>query len=776
VTPFLIFSPALKTHHAQATRLSPHLIPRSKELVAQEEAERKFRNIRVGWLLDIFRTPSNVFKRIGVGKEAAPAFEAFRLRRDFTNEWFAKFRQWQRELGIRGVFFKKKKMAEQSKRLFQAINNPEETIELSEKEALIVSRGRIAAEEVANLVDDARAEVGLDPINRREDYITNLLTEESHFLLQQTKQAPNELYALLDLRLPASVFNRLLLERKGGLPIKEDFWAAMKAMVQVHGKYIHLNPPIHRFERFMRFYGDKIPVLSRVYMRSRINRYLGRPGIGDRFLRGVDEAITETISKIPGLHKSVELEWQNGVTEVIEVPRFVSKVAQKSLRTLKSVRYVYDLAFSVSFYTINLTQFWLNTVPKLRGNVVNIYQSAFSGYAQMMVDFFRPSKWEYWRQRGVLTEIDNVIDQEYGMGRGGANILNLFAKLSEFNNRVASALAAEKNMQLLVKKGKFETLYKELASSFGEEAEAYARSIADMTQFRYGVEEKPIFFDNPIADMYYQYNTFALKQIEFTEQMAKNLEVKGILKDFREAHQKGETKEFVANLTQGERGEFIRFILNAFILMLVLGQGYVWEAIFKGVVPNQVEGFWKVSKGYWTGNKKLRQQGYKQMLLPPAWDLVEKLADYGIVATIKNAKAVKQLDLLKIVITGEGESRTMAGKKKEDVTRKVAIGRLFKSYREETGLRNSKGWDLYFELDTRYNDTREKAIELIKKGEKEKARELAREYNKEAKEDLEKLKELEVTDLRLQERIKDAKKAKVVDVDDFNRWIKSAKD
>ena len=63
----------------------------------------------------------------------------------------------------------------------------------------------------------------------------------------------------------------------------------------------------------------------------------------------------------------------------------------------------------------------------------------------------------------------------------------------------------------------------------------------------------------------------------------------------------------------------------------------------------------------------------------------------------------------------------------------------------------------------------------LSRGEKEKARELAREYNKKAKEDLEKLKELEVTDLRLQERIKSAKKSKVIDVADFERWKKEAK-
>ncbi|PIY72028.1 hypothetical protein COY87_03115, partial [Candidatus Roizmanbacteria bacterium CG_4_10_14_0_8_um_filter_33_9] len=428
-------------------------IPRTQAVVQAEEAERIFKSAS---LLDIFRSPKNAFRRMGLEKEIAPVFKGFQLFRDFINTNYSKISRWQRELGVKTkfIFFNKKAVAEQSKRLFRAINN-RETEGLNENEALIVERARNLADEIADLVDDARAEVGLDPMNRRENYITNLLTEESRILLEKNKQAPNELYALLSERLPASVFDRLLLQRKGGLPIKEDFWAALKAMVRVHGKYINLYPPVHTFERFMRFFGDKIPVLTRVYVRGRINRFLGRPGRVDTYLKNVDRRITEFLQKIPGLSKEVEIEFQNGMTEIIEAPRIVSKVAQRSLRYLKSIRYAYDLAYSVSFYTLNLTQFWINTTSKLRGNMAEVYRSAFKGYGLMLMDFFRPSRWEFWREKGVLTEVDQIIDNEFSTGSGGV-FLNLFAKLSEFNNRVASDIASSENMKLLAKHGKFE--------------------------------------------------------------------------------------------------------------------------------------------------------------------------------------------------------------------------------------------------------------------------------------------------------------------------------
>ena len=91
-----------------------------------------------------------------------------------------------------------------------------------------------------------------------------------------------------------------------------------------------------------------------------------------------------------------------------------------------------------------------------------------------------------------------------------------------------------------------------------------------MTQFRYGLEEKPIAFDNPFMDMYYQYNTFALKQVEFTMDMWKNQDTKNLWKDYVQAHKEGKTKEFIANMSQGKRSEFIRFVINLGISQMLL--------------------------------------------------------------------------------------------------------------------------------------------------------------------------------------------------------------
>lgn len=751
-------------------------ISRSQEIVKAEDADRKFHNTTIGWLLDIFRSPTNVFKKIGVYDQAQPLFESFALRRDFLENTFEKLAMWQKELGITrlgSLLTQKKQMADQTRRMFRAVNNPDAKVQLSIKEALIVDRARELADEVADLIDTARQEVGLQPMNRRENYITNLLTEESHYLIQNTKQAPNELYALLDIKMPSNVFDRLLIERKGGLPIKEDFWKSLKVMTQVHSKYIYLNPPIHRFERFMRYWGDKIPALSRKYITGRLNRFLGRPGLIERFLKGVDESITKGLMNIPGLSKEVKLEFDNGLSEIIEVPRITSRFAQRALPILKSIRYTYDLAWSVSFYALNLTQFWVNTVPKLRGNLFEVYGSAVSGYSQMLMDFFRPSKWEYWRKRGVLTEIDNVIDLEFGT-RGGADVLNLFAKLSEFNNRVAATLAAEKNMALLAKHGKFEMLYKELANAHGEEAEAYAKNLSDITQFRYGIEEKPVAFDNPVMDLFYQYNTFAIKQAELVEGMIRNVDLKNTWKDYKKAHAEGKTKEFVAELSQGQRAEFIRYILNVFILSMILGMSYVWKAAVKGIVPNQMEGVIDILKGLWDGDKDEMARGWKKFLTPPAYDLIQKVSQYGITATIKNAKVFRQLNLISAALQGEGTIENIEGKQTEKITRGVAIKRLFAPQTEKTAKVNNEGWNLYFELQDSYSDTRKKAMELIQDGKKDEARKLAAEYNKKAQPKIDELTKLGVTDIRLRKQIKKSKKGFIVSKGDFKRWIADA--
>jgi len=781
----LKMTPEQADHFAEMLRLlKPKFggkisIPLTTDLVLQETAEREFHNTTIGWLIDIFRTPENIFRKIGIAPETKPVFEGFQLKSDFVNHTFAKIAQWQKDLGVRHpTIFTRKKFEVESKRLFVAMNTGD-TTELNEKEMMVVAMAKQLAGEVADSVDASRREVGLEPMNRRENYITNLLTDEGHYLIANTKQAPNELYAMLDKRLPSKIFDKLLLERKGGLPIKEDFWKALKAMVQMHGKYIYLNPPVHRLAQFMKFYGDKIPVLSRKYINNRIQRFLGRPSLAENFMKLVDETFTKLLAGVPGMSKKYNLELTNGITEVLNVPRVNLRIVQSFVPTLKSIRYMYDLTWSVSFYAINLTQFWINTIPKLRGTPLDVYRSAVGAYAQMMVDFFRPSRWEYWRQRGVLTEIDNVLDNEYRIKLGG-DVLNIFAKLSEFNNRVASALATDKNIALLSKHGKLKELYPELNSAFGEEAQNYARNLANITQFRYGKETTPIAFDNPLMSLYYQYNTFAIKQAELVGGMIKGTDFLNLFNDFKKAYASGKTKEFIADLPQGQRGEFIRFLFNAFILSLILGNGYVWDSIFnsifKGMVPNQVQGFQDVMTGLWTGDTTLRDQGYAEVLKPPSWTVFEDLSQYGIKSWLLNSKVVKQLNLIHSILTGQpAEIKSKAGKVVEKISPEVAVGRLINSTREKTAKNNSSAWDTYTKIDTSYTSTRKKAIDLMASGKTVQAKNLVKLYNNNAKIWIKQLKDLHPSDLRLKAIIAKISKSHIVDSTNFETWKQTAK-
>jgi len=751
-------------------------IPKTKVLVTEEIAEREFK--RVG-LLDLFKTPSFTFRKIGVGKEIAPVFAGDKAKKEFIAQKVTEIKKWQKSLGVSESLMMlvkgKKRMTEQSERLFEAINNPEKDIKLSEKEAMVVDKARMMAKETADMVDEARQGMGLEPMNRRENYITNLLTDAAKFIIQETKTPPNELFAVLSERFPAGAFNRLLLQRKGGLPIKKDFWKALKAMVSIHGRYIHLSPPVRVFERFMRFYGDKIPFLSRVYMKGRLNRFLGRPGKIDTYLKGLDEAIVKALTHIPGLSKPVEVELQNGITEVLEIPKsFVpTRLATKALPFNKMLRYWVDLSGSLPFYAVNLTQFWINTIPKLRGNMIDVYRSAFAGYGQMLIDFFRPSKWDYWREQGVLTEMDNVIDNEFNAAGGRiGGLLNLFGKLSEFNNRVASALAATKNMELLARKGKFAQLYPELTDAFGEEAKTYARDISDMTQFRYGLTEKPVIFDNPIGDLYYQYNTFTIKQAEFVAEMLRNQRTRELLKDFKKAREQGKTKEFISDLPKGERGEFIRFLLNAAILaypLALLGFG-IFELVGKSMVPSFLEGLSDIATGLWDGDSDKIKGGVLKIAIPPSLQWV-------LNAKFPTPRAIKEVELIEMALEGGGELRTATGKPKEKLTEEQAVRRLFLGGRSPEQRLNQSGWDTFNSLQNKYDNMREEAMNLLADGKREKAREMVHEYNIKAKEKVQEMKTdyADITDLILQERIKAASKSLIVSTTDFSRWIKSVK-
>ena len=601
---------------------------RSTAIVPRELAEKEIGKIG---LIDFFRPPQKVFERIGLGETSKVTFDAFRQRADWLAMKSAEVAGWQKSLGITrlGQLLRGTAVREQSSRMFRAINNPEEKIVLSAPEQTVVTQVRMLMNTLADMVDAANKQIGLPAMNRKQNYITNLLNATGREWLRQTKLPPNELYALAQERLPLSVFNRLLLQRKGGLPIKEDIWASLDAAMKMHSKYAFISPPVHSFGRAVRFLGDKLSPGTAKYIRGQMHYFLGRPGQVEQYLRATDESISTILGKFPGLGKNVSVEFIDGFKEMMRVPLIRADTPivgllfpSRVLPALKMVTYWSHLAGSVSYYVLNLTQFWQNVPGILRGSFITRYSSAVEGYVKMMNDFVRPSRWAKWKREGVLTEIDNFVTLEMQSSRGFIpDAMNLFTKLSEFNNRVSAVYAVDANVRRLAQQGRVAELWPELAKIFGGDARKLGRHIADLTQFRFGREAKPALFQNPITDMFHQYNTFALNQAELVFGMAKKLQARGLLKDFSHAVKAGKGWDFIRGVTQGERGEIIRYVINVSGLIYVLNAmgGSFFRAIGRGVEPSWIEGIMTFGDGLIDGDAERMRRGLFITLVPTAF-------------------------------------------------------------------------------------------------------------------------------------------------------------
>jgi len=728
----------------------PPTIPRLKSIVPAELAEREFS--RIG-LLDIFKTPERVFRNIGVEKEGDSIFRAFSNSRKWLTNKRIDIIEWQMEIGASQFkrIFHPEKFRQQSQRIFQAINNPEkriiysaekriplptkDTIYLRPEEHKVIQKIKRLTDETADIVDKTRKELDLKPMNRRQNYITNLITEQGRLYLRQTKTPPNELFALLQRRMPTKIFNRFLLERKGRLPIREDVWGALNAMLSVHGKYSFLSPPIYRFERMLRFFGDKVPAISRWYITGRLNRFLGRPGMVQQFLRGLDEGLSQATMKLPFMKKQISVEMTNGVIEILDIPRFMPRLAQEGFNTLRTLAYMSDLAFSLPFWVLNATQFWQNVPPMLKGPILGIYKDCMKGYGKMLLDFFRPSKWKYWQRKGLLTEVDTLISNEFGMRGWGADIFNIVAKVSEFNNRVASAYATEANLARLRKMGRLDLLVPELNARFGGEAREFAINISDLTQFRYGAETKPLIFDNPILSLFDQYNTFARKQAELVADMFKDTRLTKLLPDFREAIKTGRTTEFFVQLTQGDRKRFVHYVINcgALIYILSLMGGDYFDAIGKSVSPTFLDGTEDILKGIWEGNTRQINKGLLRLATPPAIERLIRLRPEQLIPgrhipeTFEMFQASLGEDLYEVTQT-KGAMETLVERITPTEARKRMI---FGKYRTAQAQQNWQAWQALNDLQQEYNEYRdEDLISLLLEGKEFEARVMAQSWNK----------------------------------------------
>jgi hypothetical protein len=236
-----------------------------------------------------------------------------------------------------------------------------------------------------------------------------------------------------------------------------------------------------------------------------------------------------------------------------------------------------------------------------------------------------------------------------------------------------------------------------------------------VTQFRFGGETVPAFFDNPLTGLYYQYNSFAMKQAGFIADMVKRMKFRSLVPDFTKAVRDGRGAAFLADLGAGERGELVRYAVNASAFVSVLGlMGASYgQVIGKSGLPTFYDGAQDILDGLASGDTEKVKRGIVNVSIPPALQpLVRKglegLPDY---LPARKLFAAEQRDLIAGLMGGEDTViiRDAKGRVKETIDRDEAFRRFtFGSARTKESAERQRGFDeinrLRFQADERSED------------------------------------------------------------------------
>lgn len=525
-----------------------------------------------------------------------------------------------------------------ARRLFHAIDDPEsfaaavkhnQARALSETEQKAANEMKAMFDWYADRIDAARSELGLPPINRRKQYVTHLINDTVRFMVESSRGIPEDMAKAMRFSLPGEIFHPFLLQRNANLPVVEDIFAAMRAYVRVTEKMLAFNPVLPVVRQNI----DALAPNAQNYADWWVRTTLGQPGV-------ISNLIDTTAARMSGIlgYKRVRLPGEVAKTlqlpvarksalqeellddlEAVDVlvPRlynlFRRGISRRATSAIKRLNYYSFIGLNIKVGLVNLTQ-PITTAAKLRAWPHQMMGDMMAGYGRVMLDVWRPSRWRYWKDKGVLSEMEKLMDEELAAGRGLLGDLTLFnMKLTEFINRVSSTVAKTREL------ARVERIY-------GEEALRLGKEFSDFVNFRYGTPFTPRLFSpqgplGPIGHLLYSYQTFPANQMYVVATMSEKLQVKALLPDAWRAIGRGPSAfgEYLSTLAAGERGELLRYLTYGYVAMQLLAPLGIrfWDTFVKGIAPSYLEAGAEFVAGFVTADRERMKRAAWQMV-PPA--------------------------------------------------------------------------------------------------------------------------------------------------------------
>ncbi len=550
----------------------PPTISRGKDIATADFFEKRKTIEKPGPIAYIFFEPWHVFKKLGIWDEVGkPLYEADSQARENTSAQFYKIRDWQRAV-FKGL--KRRERIEASRRIWQIADGTISAEELTKARPIekeVAEKWRILAEEYAD-------KLGLPVEQRQEHYVSHIIEDLFRDILKSKHPFPEELASVMQFIHTKEVFDPFLQKRLGFPIVKEDFFLSASRYIIAAEKKLAYDEALSKIEPYRNRTEGKSVLPGEVidYIDIVVNSaFLRRPHPQDKIFKAGLEKVAE---KLPPRKVKLSPEIAEKVGQsILEVPRTVgSKPATTIISKAKELSYMSLIAGNIRTMVVNFTQ-PISALAKLEGLPHQTISDMTYGYMKAIPRLLRPSYWEAFEKAGLLQDVEGILENpdvhiKYRLALKDMLFWNM--KISEFMNRVSTAYAEARNKRRI---GDIDELI-EIRPDLKKQAEFISKNLSDTINFKYGSLYRPPWTLSPMGQMAYYLQSFTLKHAQLLYDMAKDLKVESLPKDF--INDPGKTMK---DLTTKQRGALVRYLVLLSLVsssaLAALGMKRKWELL-----------------------------------------------------------------------------------------------------------------------------------------------------------------------------------------------------
>lgn len=424
-------------------------------------------------VLDYFRTPDRVLKKIGLGPESTLIKRKYD---DYVRELpknIEKIREWSKRVPT----------PEANEKIFKFLDG-QRGIVLNKDETKV-------AYEIKAWLEQWADRLNLPKDNRIASYITHIFDKE---LL--SKEFDEELAKIIADKVPGEVYDPFLEKRLGALGYKQDTWAALDAYVKRATRKAHMDEALEQLQykvgHSLEF--SKVEQSQFKYIQRYINNINMRP-------TELDNLLDNSIKSLVG--------YKYGQRPVTAITRFLRQMTYRGMLGINPGSALRNLSQGVNTYATLGEKYTALGYASLfnKGAMKELEESGIMGSAFIQDQNLSATK-------KLLEKIDKglfiMFEGAEKINRGAA----YFGAKRQYIDKFKPAVADGKmTVEQLEKK-----------------AEEYARGIVRKTQFSFGSVDSPVALQSDIMKTLGQFQTFTLKQTEFLAELVKNKNYIGIVR------------------------------------------------------------------------------------------------------------------------------------------------------------------------------------------------------------------------------------------------------